>query len=315
MMVTGASGFVGRALVSALVKDGIYVSCPVRPRAQVLLNCVDFHEIDGIDAFTDWDESLQSCSVVVHVAARVHVMNESSQNPLEAFRTVNVEGTKNLARQAASSGVKRFIYLSSVKSCAETSMIGSPLTYKSETHPMDAYGVSKMEAEVALGEISKETGMEVVIIRSPLVYGPGVKANFAALIRFIRLGFPLPFGGLSGNRRSFVGIGNLVSFIQTCIEHPAAAGQTFLVSDGDDMSTKVLIERLSKAMGKADRLFYVHPLSLKFILILIGKRSFFDRLNGTLQVDISRNLTLLGWKPPVSVNEGFLSMLKDDGER
>ncbi len=315
MMVTGASGFVGRALVSALVKDGICVSCPVRPSAQVLLDGVDFHEIDGIDGFTDWDESLRSCSVVVHLAARVHVMKESSQNPLEAFRTVNVEGTKNLARQAALCGVKRFIYLSSVKSCAETSVIGSPLTCDSEMHPMDAYGVSKMEAEMALSEISKETGMEVVIIRSPLVYGPGVKANFAALIRFIRLGIPLPLGGLSKNRRSFVGVDNLVSFIRVCINHPAAAGQTFVVSDGDDMSTKVLVQRLSKAMGRSVRLFNVPPMCLKFILTLMGKRSFFDRLNGTLQVDISRNLALLGWRPTVSVDEGFMSMLKDDGVR
>ena len=315
MMVTGASGFVGRALVSALVEDGICVSCPARPRAQVLLNGVDFHEIDGIDAFTDWGESLRSCSVVVHLAARVHVMNESSQNPLEAFRTVNVEGTKNLARQAASCGVKRFIYLSSVKSCAETSVIGSPLTCDSEMHPMDAYGASKMEAEIALSEISKETGMEVVIIRSPLVYGPGVKANFAALIRFIRLGIPLPLAALSINRRSFVGIANLVSFIRTCIQHPAAAGQTFLVSDGDDMSTKDLADRLSKAMGRAGRLFYLPPLWLKFLLTLVGRGSFFERLTGTLQVDISRNQELLGWTPPVSVEEGFVEMLKGDGER
>jgi nucleoside-diphosphate-sugar epimerase len=315
MMVTGASGFVGRALVSALVEDGIYVNCPVRPSAQVLLDGVDFHEINGIDAFTDWDESLRSCSVVVHLAARVHVMKESSQNPLEAFRTVNVEGTKNLARQAALCGVKRFIYLSSVKSCAETSVIGSPLTCDSEMHPMDAYGVSKMEAEIALSEISKETGMEIVIIRSPLVYGPGVKANFASLIRFIRLGIPLPLGGLSNNRRSFIGVDNLVSFIKVCINHPAAAGQTFVVSDGDDMSTKVLVQRLSKAMGRSVRLFNVTPMYLKFILTLMGKRSFFDRLNGTLQVDISRNLALLGWSPPVSVDDGFVSMLKDDGAR
>jgi nucleoside-diphosphate-sugar epimerase len=315
IMVTGGSGFVGRALVKALIDESFSVSCPVRPGAQVLLNCVDLHEIDGIDAITDWNASLQSCSVVVHLAARVHVMDESSDNPLQAFRVVNVEGTKNLARQAASSGVKRFVYLSSVKSCAEASKIGSPITYESVMSPLDAYGISKMEAEIALKAIANETGMEIVIIRSPLVYGPGVKANFAALIRFVRLGFPLPFGGLSDNRRSFVGIDNLVSFIRTCIEHPVAAGQTFLVSDGDDMSTKVLIERLSKAMGKADRLFYVPPLWLNFIFTLIGKRSFFNRLKGTLQVDISRNHELLGWEPMVSVEDGFQEMLKDDGAR
>ncbi len=315
VMVTGSNGFIGGALVEALLRNGVSVNCPVRSGFLNISTGGFKFSIHGIDSSTDWKQSLKGCSVVVHLAARVHVMNESSQNPLEAFRTVNVEGTKNLARQAASCGVKRFIYLSSIKSCAETSVIGSRFTCASQMHPIDAYGVSKMEAEMALREISKETGMEVVIIRSPLVYGPGVKANFAALIRFIRLGIPLPLGGLSKNRRSFVGVDNLVSFIRVCINHPAAAGQTFVVSDGDDMSTKVLVQRLSKAMGRSVRLFNVPPMCLKFILTLMGKRSFYDRLNGTLQVDISRNLALLGWRPTVSVDEGFMSMLKDDGVR
>lgn len=315
VLVTGGTGFVGRALIDTLIGDGYIISCPSRSDlANPPPNTFKYH-INDIDSSTDWMPSLQDCSVVVHLAARVHVMRELSDDSLQAFRVVNVEGTRNLALQAAACGVQRFVYLSSVKSCAEASELGSPIAYDSFMRPLDAYGVSKMEAEAALKEISRETGMEVVIIRPPLIYGPGVKANFAALIRFIRLGIPLPLAALSVNRRSFVGIANLVSFIRTCIEHPAAAGQTFLVSDGDDMSTKDLVGRLSNAMGRAGRLFYLPPLWLKFSLTLVGRGSFFERLTGTLQVDISRNQEILGWTPPVSVEEGFVEMLQDDGAR
>jgi UDP-glucose 4-epimerase len=314
-MVTGSSGFIGRSLVVSLLENGYAVSCPMRHGVENSLDNIDVHFINGIDSDTDWDESLLGCSVVVHLAARVHVMNELSHDPLQAFRVVNVEGTRNLALKAAACGVRRFVYLSSVKSCAEASELGFPIAYDSGMRPLDAYGISKMEAEEALREISMETGMEVVIIRPPLVYGPEVKANFAALIRFIRLGVPLPLAALTGNRRSFVGIDNLVSFVRTCIAHPAAAGQTFLVSDGDDMSTKDLVDRLSKAMGRDGRLFYLPPFGLKFLLTLVGRGSFFERLTGTLQVDISRNKELLGWIPPLSVEEGFVEMLKDHGAR
>lgn len=314
-MVTGGSGFIGRALIESLIDDAYLVSCPLRTDLVKLPVNTFKHHISNIDSSTDWMPSLEDCSVVVHLAGRVHVMHELSGDPLEAYRMVNVEGTRNLALQAAASGVKRFVYLSSVKSCAEASMIGCPLTHDSPASPVDAYGVSKMEAENVLHEISKKTGMEVVIIRPPLVYGPGVKANFAALIRFIRWGIPLPLAALSANRRSFVGIDNLISFIRTCIDHPAAAGQTFFVSDGDDLSTKTLIERLSKVMGRGGRLFNVPPVLLRLIFKAFARSSFFDRLTGTLQVDISRNQDLLGWKPPLSVDEGFFRMLKDDGAR
>jgi UDP-glucose 4-epimerase len=253
---------------------------------------------------TDWSTALNGVSVVVHCAARVHVMRDTSVDPLEEFRRVNVQGTLNLARQAAAAGVRRFVFVSSIKVNGEATQPGCPFTADDILAPLDPYGVSKMEAEQALREIVRQTGMEVVIIRPPLVYGPGVKANFAAMMRWLQRGVPLPLGAIH-NQRSLVALDNLVDLIMTCIKHPAAANQTFLVSDGEDASTTELLRRMGQAMGHPARLLPVPASWLKLAAGLIDKRDVAQRLCGSLQVDISKTRELLGWVPPVSLDEGL----------
>jgi nucleoside-diphosphate-sugar epimerase len=231
-------------------------------------------------------------------------MHESSADPLAAFRAVNVEGTLNLARQAAAGGVKRFVFVSSVKVNGEETELDQPFNEDDEPCPIDPYGISKMEAEQGLRQLSADTGMEVVIIRPPLVYGPGVKANFAALIRAVQRGWPLPLGALY-NQRSLVALDNLVDFIVTCITHPQAANQTFLVSDGQDRSTTELLRSMAQAARVPARLLPVPVWALQAGASLLGKGDSVQRLCGNLQVDISKARNLLGWVPPVSVEEGL----------
>lgn len=252
-----------------------------------------------------WSELLLGVDTVIHTAARVHVMTDRASDPLDAFRLVNVKGTLRLARQAASLGVRRFVFISSVKVNGEESGPGNAFTFSDGPLPQDAYGISKAEAEAGLKAISVETGMESVIIRPPLVYGPGVKGNFAAMMRAVARGLPLPFGAVTDNRRSLVGLDNLVDLIVTCIDHPAAANQTFMVSDGEDLSTADLLRRLGAAMEKPARLLNIPPALLGAAAAMIGKRAVAQRLLGNLQVDISHTCRTLGWKPPVSVDEGL----------
>ena len=252
----------------------------------------------------DWREAVAGIEAVVHCAARVHVMNDKAADPLAAFREVNVDGTMNLARQAATAGVKRFIFISSVKVNGEATQPGCPFTEADTPNPQDAYGQSKHEAEQGLRQISADTGMEVVIIRPPLVYGPGVKANFASLMRAVKRGWPLPLGAVH-NQRSFVAIDNLVDFIVTCISHPLVANQTFLVSDGHDLSTTDLVRRMALAAGVPSRLIPVPTWAMRAGGALIGKGDAVQRLCGNLQIDISKSHTLLGWTPPVSIEEGL----------
>ena len=242
---------------------------------------------------------------MVHTAARVHVMRDRSSNPLDAFRSVNAEGTLRLARQASALGVQRFVLISSAKVNGENTRHAQPFSAGTEPTPEDAYGISKAEAEAALKAISAETGMEFVIIRPPLVYGPGVKGNFAALMRAVARGLPLPFGAVTDNRRSLVALDNLVDLVVICIDHPAAANQTFMVSDGEDLSTADLLRRLGVAMGKPARLLNAPPALLGAAAAMIGKRAVAQRLLDNLQVDISHTRSTLGWKPPVSVDEGL----------
>ena len=242
--------------------------------------------------------------MVVHLAARVHVMNDGAADPLVEFRKVNVEGTFNLARQAVAAGVRRFVFLSSVKVNGECTLAGHAFDEAARPAPQDAYGLSKHEAEQGLRQIAAETGMEVVIIRAPLVYGPGVKANFASLVRGVRRGWPLPLGAVR-NRRSLVGLGNLVDFIVTCTTHPQAANQTFLVSDGQDLSTADLVRALARATGVPARLPSVPVWALHGAAALLGKGDAVQRLCGNLQVDITKAREVLGWAPPVSVEEGL----------
>jgi UDP-glucose 4-epimerase len=247
---------------------------------------------------------IETVDAVVHLAARVHVMQETTADPLAEFRRVNVQGTMNLARQAASAGVRRFVFVSSIKVNGEATQLGRPFMADDAPAPLDAYGVSKMEAEQGLREIASQTGMEVVIIRPPLVYGPGVKANFAAMMRWLKRGVPLPLGAIY-NQRSLVALDNLVDLIVTCLTHPAAANQTFMVSDGEDVSTTELLRRMGQAMGHPARLLPVPASWLKVAAGLVGKGDVAQRLCGSLQVDISKTRELLGWVPPVSLDEGL----------
>ena len=259
--------------------------------------------IANINGGTDWQFS-GTQNVVIHLAARVHVMNDTDANPLVAFRTVNFDGTLNLARQAAAAGVKRFVFVSSVKVNGESTPHGQAFTETDAPSPQDAYGQSKHEAEQGLRQLSADTGMETVIIRPALVYGPGVKANFAALMRAVKLGWPLPLGAVH-NQRSLVALDNLVDFIVTCITHPQAANHTFLVSDGHDLSTTELVRGMAQAGGVPARLLPVPVWALRAGASLLGRGDAVQRLCGNLQVDITKARSLLGWVPPVSVQEGL----------
>ncbi len=261
-------------------------------------------EVGDLEANTDWSLALIGVSSVVHAAARVHVMKDQSADPLAEFRRVNVAGTLNLAQQAAAVGVKRFVFISSIKVNGELTQIGQPFTEKDRAAPVDAYGISKYEAEVGLRRVAEETGMEVVIIRPVLVYGPGAKGNFLSMLHWLHKGIPLPFGAIT-NARSLVSLDNLVDLIITCLHHPAAANQTFLVSDGEDISTTQLLQYTASAMGVSSRLMPVPALMIQVAAKLLGKGEVAQRLCGNLQVNISKARQLLGWVPPISVKEGL----------
>ena len=303
VLVTGANGFVGRALCGEALARGAAVRGVTRAPCDLPIG-VESVVVGSIDGSTDWLDVLADCEVVVHLAARVHVMQDATADPLEEFRRVNVQGTLNLARQAAAAGVRRFVFVSSIKVNGEATQLGRPFTAADAPAPLDAYGVSKMEAEQGLRELAAQTGMEVVIIRPPLVYGPGVKANFAAMMRWLQRGVPLPLGAIH-NQRSLVALGNLVDLILTCLTHPAAANQTFLVSDSEDVSTTELLQRMGQAMGRPTRLLPVPASWLKLAATLVGKPDVAQRLCGSLQVDIEKTRQLLGWAPPLSLNEGL----------
>jgi nucleoside-diphosphate-sugar epimerase len=304
ILVTGASGFIGGALCASLVKHSpLRISVRDKSKAELFTN-VDVFEA-SLSPSEDWSAALSGVSVVIHCAARVHVMKETVADPLAEFCRVNVDGTLRLARQASEAGVRRFIFLSSIKVNGELTELHDPFTADHILVPSDPYGASKYGAEIGLKALSEKTGMEVVIIRSPLVYGPGVKANFLSMMNWLRRGIPLPLGGIKKNRRSFVFIGNLVGLIVTCINHPAAANQTFLVSDDEDLSTTGLLERMTLALGQSSKLISVPTALIILGARLIGKPDISQRLCGSLQVDIRKTKELLGWEPSVSVNEGL----------
>ena len=262
------------------------------------------HLIGDLTATTNWSAALEGAFAVLHCAARVHVMADASANPLDEFRRVNVQGTLALARQSAAAGVRRFVFISSIKVNGESTQAGQPFTADDMPAPLDAYGISKMEAEQGLRKLSSQTGMEVVMIRPPLVYGPGVKANFAAMMRGLQRGLPLPLGAIY-NQRSLVALDNLVDLIVTCISHPAAANQTFLVSDGEDVSTTELLRRMGQALGKPARLLPVPASWLQLAATVVGKRGVAQRLCGSLQVDIEKTRQLLDWTPPLTLDQGL----------
>ena len=306
ILITGATGFVGKALVQRLLADdeSRRLVVAVRRSGQRWAEQVLPIVTGDLHPSTDWSIALEGVAVVVHSAARVHVMHDTEADPLAAFCAVNVEGTLNLARQAAAAGVKRFVFVSSVKINGESTQLGRAFTEVDLPNPQDAYGQSKHEAEQGLRQLSADTGMKVAIIRPPLVYGPGVKANFAALMRAVQRGWPLPLGAVH-NQRSLVALDNLVDFIVTCITHPQAANQTFLVSDGQDLSTTELVRGMAQAAGVPARLLPVPVWALHAGASLLGKGDAVQRLCGNLQVDIFKARSLLGWVPPVSVEEGL----------
>ncbi|MFK0164866.1 UDP-glucose 4-epimerase family protein [Rhizobium sp. NPDC090279] len=308
ILVTGATGFVGQALCAELSRRQI----DYRPASRT--SRPGFVAIGQIDGATDWSAALAGVDTVMHLAARVHVMNESAADPLAAFRVVNVDATANLARQAADAGVKRFIFLSSIKVNGEETAAGKPLKASDAPHPEDAYGLSKLEAEEALLAIGAETAMEVVIIRPPLVYGPGVKANFASLMRWASRPFPWPFGAIR-NRRSLVFVGNLVDFMLLCVCHSAVGNRVFLISDGEDLSIGQLIERLSVAAGRKAWMLPVPPALLEGLAACLGRRAAAQRLLGSLQVDIGETRAVTGWSPPHSVEEGLAATVAGAGAK
>lgn len=305
LLVTGASGFVGASLCARAAKLGFTVRATSRSSCELPF-VGETLNTGLIDGGTNWCPALRGCDTVVHLAARVHVMNDDAHDPLTAFRAVNVDGTLNLARQAVKAGVRRFVYVSSIKVNGERTTVGVAFKSDDVPYPEDPYGISKYEAEVGLRKIAKETGLEVVIVRPPLVYGPEVKGNFSTMMRWLRRGIPLPLGAVTENLRSLVALDNLVDLLVTCIDHPAAANEIFLVSDGEDLSTTDLLHRLGIAMSKPARLLPVPPSWLQFAAKLLGKSDMAQRLLGNLQVDISHTCQTLGWKPLISVDVGLL---------
>jgi UDP-glucose 4-epimerase len=309
VLVTGASGFVGRALVSRLLASNDFeVVAQFRSSASAQKSQGNTVVTPAINSETDWSSALAGVNAVVHCAARVHVMNETTADPLAAFREVNVEGTLKLAREAARSGVRRFIYLSSIKVNGEGTD-GKAFTAEDDCGPTDPYGLSKWEAEKGLMELAQRSAMDVVIVRPPLIYGPGVKANFLKMIQWVDRGVPLPLA-LVDNRRSLVGLENLTNFLIHCIDHPGAANQVFLISDGEDLSTPALLRNVAQALGKPSRLLPFPVTLLRGFAELLGKRAVVDRLCGSLRVDIEKNSRVLGWTPRSSVAEELKRTVK-----
>lgn len=302
--MTGASGFVGGHLCPTLLDAGWTVRAVVRSSGAVrdLPRGVEPLPLPGIGPETDWREGLEGVDVVAHLAGRAHVTEGEASDPLEAYREINVGGTRRLAEACAGARVRRLVFVSSVKAVGE----GAPTAYDEEMprRPEDAYGVSKMEAEDALAAVSARTGLEAVTLRPPLVYGPGVKANFRTLMGLVRKGVPLPLG-LVRNERSLVYVRNLAAAISVCLEHPAAAGRTFFVADGESPSTGELVTRMGHMMKRPARLVPVPVPLLRLGGRMIGRSGQVDRLAGSLTVSTASIRRLLGWSPPFSLDDGL----------
>ncbi len=333
VLITGAGGFIGRALCEKLLAEGWRVRGTVRSETDVsrLPDGVEAVSIGSIDLDTNWDDALAGIDTVVHMAARVHVMDDTCSDPLAEYRKVNVEGTKCLAVAAANAGVKRFVFISSIKVNGEKTypqitqitrirkkgtgnrgQEGKPKEFFSEKdvpEPQDPYAVSKWEAEQVLRDVETDTGLEMVILRPPLVYGPGVKANFLRLFKIVERGIPFPLSSIK-NRRSFIYLGNLIDAIITCINHPEATGKTYLVSDGEDVSTPELIRRIGAAFRRRALLLSVPTPIMRMAGKIVGKSDEVERLVGSLIVDISKIRSELEWKPPYTMKNGLRETAK-----
>jgi nucleoside-diphosphate-sugar epimerase len=302
-MISGAGGFVGKALCAELLRRGQSVNAAVRSGNSLIENA-EVIIIGAIDGETNWADALRDVDVVIHLAARVHVMRENATDPLAEFLKVNLHGTSNLARQAASSGVKRFIYVSSIKVNGEQTSATQSFTELDEPSPQDFYSISKWQAEQALWCIAQETGLEIVVVRPPLVYGPGVKGNFAQMLAVIAKRFPLPLASVY-NRRSLIYVENLVDALIVCATHPVAAGQTYLVSDCEDISTPDLLRQLGEAMECPAHILPFPSSWLLMLGILFGKSDQVERLLGSLQVDSGKIRRDLNWVPPYTLRQGL----------
>jgi len=298
ILVTGAGGFVGKAVISELTRRGIFYRAVTRRPHDGYLG------IGNIDPATDWAHALEGVETVVHLASRAHVLNEKVAGPATRFQSADVDATLNLARQAATAGVKRFVFISSIKVNGEATLPGRPFTAEDAPNPQNPYAKSKFDAEHRLFALSTETGLEVSVVRPPLVYGPGVKANFATIMEWVNRGIPLPFGAVS-NKRSFVFLDNLADLIILTAIHPKAGGQVFLVSDGEDISTAELLQRMAQALGRPSWIMPVPAPVLTFAAAALGQRALTSRLTASLQADIGKTRDLLGWAPHRSVSEGL----------
>ncbi len=301
IMLTGANGFVGSRLLSQLGRHPEFQVAGLCRRLPSGKSNFHFHAVGDLQQ-ADLSTLLSGVDVLIHAAARAHIINDVEADPLAEYRRVNVEGTLNVARQAAAAGVKRFIFISSIG--VNGNINTCPFQADEHPNPAEPYAQSKWEAEQSLMQLASQKGMEIVIIRPPLVYGPDAPGNFGSLVRWIEKGIPLPLGGVY-NKRSLVGIDNLVDLIIRCIDHPAAANQVFLAGDGEDLSTTELLRGAGRAMGKPARLIPVPAGLLQFGATLLGKKAIAQRLLGSLQVDISKTCALLDWKPPYTVEEGL----------
>ncbi len=316
ILVTGATGFVGQAVRSALVFQRKSLRAVSRAPRE------GYVSVGTMTADTDWAGPLQGVEQVIHLAARVHMLDDTAADPLPEFRKVNVDATLNLARQAVQARVRRFVFVSSIKVNGEGTEPGQVYRCDDEPHPGDAYGISKLEAEEGLRRLAVDTGLEVVIIRPPLVYGPGVKANFASMMKWLHRGVPLPLGAVTGNRRSLVAVENLADLIVRCTDHLGAVNQVFLASDGEDLSTTELLRRLATALGRPARLVPVPATLLGRTATLLGREEVARRLLGSLQVDSGKACELLGWRPPLTVTMGltgtaraFVASLRENNKR
>lgn len=310
ILVTGATGFIGAALVNRLKNNNFILSASTRNFVPDYLNDVNIIKIGDLTPSLNWREALLGVDVVIHLASRVHIMKDKAGDPQAEYNLANVDATLNLARQASERGVKRFIYMSSIKVNGEFTDPGKVFTAEDSPSPQDPYSISKLQAELGLKMIALETGIEVVIIRPPLVYGPGVKANFLSMMQWLSRSIPLPLGGIN-NLRSFVALDNLVDLIVKCIDHPGAANQIFLVSDGEDLSTTSLLYRLGNALNKPARLIPVPISWLYFFATLFGRRMMVERLCSSLQVDISKTRKLLSWAPLIGVDEALRRVVRE----